>query len=340
MMSRLRGVSFPPPPHLPRPGQASADKDAPADKKNRVFQAVDMTEDAANHGDPLIPDEVKRAADRGDESVVLAWIAASGRVNASYVNGDGLGGFTLLMAAASNGQESLIDTLLRCGAVVDQRLPGVGLTALCFAAARDDFAIMRRLLEAGASMKIASETLKLCSILPDGKLRRTDPLAELGASLCVDPPPHPPTPPLPPPPPEVSPLTAALRPLPPDAAEAPLATRAEAVEWRAEQAMQQQAKQAHTWREEANARERLSAWAAASAAQMAQLQQSHAQLEQANTLLQRALSEARAREEAARMEAAAAKEWWQQARVCVDQVRSEAYDIQLILCLYCTMSSR
>jgi len=79
-----------------------------------------------------VSDEVVAAAERGDEAAVLAWLDGGGRVDATYERGD-VSGITLLMGAAYDGHERLVDLLLRHGAEVNQK-DSDGRTALMDAA--------------------------------------------------------------------------------------------------------------------------------------------------------------------------------------------------------------
>ena len=63
---------------------------------------------------------------------MLAWIDSGGRADATYERG-GVSGQTLLMDAAFNGHERVVELLLRHGAKVNQQSSS-GLTALMLAA--------------------------------------------------------------------------------------------------------------------------------------------------------------------------------------------------------------
>ena len=57
-------------------------------------------------------------AGRGDEAAVLAWLDCGGRVNATCGEGE-MSGVTVLMLAAGNGHERVVDLLLQRGAEIN-----------------------------------------------------------------------------------------------------------------------------------------------------------------------------------------------------------------------------
>ena len=109
---------------------------------------------AAGPGKPremVLPDtiidtiETGKAAGRGDEAVVLAWLDGGGHVDARHSEMQG----TLLMTASVMGHERLVIRLLGKGAAVDLQNTG-GSTALLGAAHQGQLSTLRRLLRAGA----------------------------------------------------------------------------------------------------------------------------------------------------------------------------------------------
>ena len=76
--------------------------------------------------------EVVAAAERGDEKAVLAWLEGVGRVDATYERG-GVSGLTVLILAAANGHERVVELLLRRGAEINKQ-DSDGATALMIAA--------------------------------------------------------------------------------------------------------------------------------------------------------------------------------------------------------------
>ena len=72
------------------------------------------------------------AAERGEEEAVLAWLEGGGRADATYERG-GVSGLTLLMGAAGNGHERVVELLLQRGAEINKQ-DSDGWTALMYAA--------------------------------------------------------------------------------------------------------------------------------------------------------------------------------------------------------------
>ena len=96
--------------------------------------------------------QVMVAAGTGDEAAVAAWLDGGGRVDATFdAPGGSARGLTMLMVASTQGQERLVETLLRRGAAVDLQ-NSAGWSALMLAARNGHAAIVRRLLRAGAQM--------------------------------------------------------------------------------------------------------------------------------------------------------------------------------------------
>ena len=56
--------------------------------------------------------------ERGEEEAVLAWLEGGRRIDATYKRG-GVSGLTLLMGAANNGHERVVELLLRHGAEIN-----------------------------------------------------------------------------------------------------------------------------------------------------------------------------------------------------------------------------
>ena len=71
-------------------------------------------------------------AGRGDEAAVLAWLDSGGRVNATCGEGE-MSGVTVLMLAAGNGHERVVELLLQRGAEINKQ-DSDGWTALMYAA--------------------------------------------------------------------------------------------------------------------------------------------------------------------------------------------------------------
>ena len=73
---------------------------------------------AVSRGGVPVSDAVVAAAERGEEEAVLAWLEGGGRVDATYERGE-VSGITLLMGAANNGHERVVELLLRHGAEIN-----------------------------------------------------------------------------------------------------------------------------------------------------------------------------------------------------------------------------
>ena len=72
----------------------------------------------ASSGGVAVSDAVVAAAERGEEEAVLAWLDGGGRVDATYERGE-VSGLTLLMGAACNGHERVVELLLQHGAEIN-----------------------------------------------------------------------------------------------------------------------------------------------------------------------------------------------------------------------------
>ena len=79
---------------------------------------LDALELSSGAGSLSCSDAVVAAAERGEEEAVLEWLEGGGRVNATYERG-GVSGFTLLMGAANQGHERVVEVLLRHGAEIN-----------------------------------------------------------------------------------------------------------------------------------------------------------------------------------------------------------------------------
>ena len=79
-----------------------------------------------------LPKEARKAAGRGDEAALLAWLESGGRVNATC-GVDDVSGVTALILAADSGHERVVELLLRRGAAINLQ-DSIGGTALMLAA--------------------------------------------------------------------------------------------------------------------------------------------------------------------------------------------------------------
>ena len=72
------------------------------------------------------PAKVVAAARRGDDAAVLAWLDGGGQADATYAYNNQIGQseLSLLMAAASQGHERVVELLLRRGAEIDMQNSG------------------------------------------------------------------------------------------------------------------------------------------------------------------------------------------------------------------------
>ena len=99
------------------------------------------------------------AAHRGDAHAVAAWLDEGGGLDASCTE---QGGVTLLMAAAAGRQEAMVRMLLQRGASVNLQNP-LGITALMGAAAHDNTTMVQALLDAKADASL--QDTKGCTAL-------------------------------------------------------------------------------------------------------------------------------------------------------------------------------
>ena len=92
------------------------------------------------------------AAERGEEAAVLAWLDGGGRADATYER-RGVSGITLLMGAAHQGHERVVELLLRRGAKVNLK-DSKGGTALMLAAHYGNERVVELLLQHGAEVNL------------------------------------------------------------------------------------------------------------------------------------------------------------------------------------------
>ena len=120
------------------------------------------------------PAKVVAAARRGDDAAVLAWLDGGGRADATYGHHlsdgwwSGQSDLSLVMAAASQSHERVVDLLIQRGADVDLQ-SRVGYTALIIATASNQPAAVQRLLRAGADTTLRGETRKTALMIAKEK---------------------------------------------------------------------------------------------------------------------------------------------------------------------------
>ena len=103
-----------------------------------------------------VPEEVWRAAERGREATVEAWVDSGGQMDATFLC-DGVDGTTMLMLAAGNGHERLVETFLQRGAdlgLCDSR----GKTALQYARQAGHTECAKLIEEQATAARAAKET--------------------------------------------------------------------------------------------------------------------------------------------------------------------------------------
>ena len=114
---------------------------------------VEAIEERANlHaqlGSARAPVEIAKAAEDGDAATINAWLAGGGQVDAAFKSGF----FTLLMAAAGQGHQAVVEALLQRGADTD-RQDANGWTPLMFAAFYGHEPISSALIRHGASVHL------------------------------------------------------------------------------------------------------------------------------------------------------------------------------------------
>ena len=103
-----------------------------------------------------VPEEVWRAAERGREATVEAWVDSGGQMDATFLC-DGVDDTTMLMLAAGNGHERLVETFLQRGAdleLCDAR----GKTALQYARQAGHTECAKLIEEQARAARAAKET--------------------------------------------------------------------------------------------------------------------------------------------------------------------------------------
>ena len=100
--------------HLAAARLAEAAGQLPTVKKNLCEMIAERWQQTMADG--KVPEEVWRAAERGREATIAAWIDSGGKMDATFSPPDGVGGTTLLMLAAGNGHERVVAALLQRGA--------------------------------------------------------------------------------------------------------------------------------------------------------------------------------------------------------------------------------
>ena len=130
-----------------------------------------------------VSDQVVKAAKRGDEAEVLAWLDSGGRVDAMYER-DGVSGFTLLMDAAYYGHERVVELLLQRGAEVNQQ-NSMGASALMGAADNGHEKVVELLIRHGAEIDLLTSngSTALMYAAQEGHERVVDLLLQRGAEI-------------------------------------------------------------------------------------------------------------------------------------------------------------
>ena len=109
---------------------------------------------------------------------MLTWLSETGQVHTTKTK-DSVSGITLLMQAVLDGNERVVEALLRRGANVNMRSSN-GHTALTLAVCKGNPAVVRRLLQAGADAKahmngLLDSTRKLAEMLACNKPKDSGP---------------------------------------------------------------------------------------------------------------------------------------------------------------------
>ena len=96
---------------------------------------------------------------RGDEAAVRSWLERGGRANtareAQDEDGEVVTGVTLLMSAAQEGHERVVDLLLQHGAEINLQ-SSEGGTALMGAAVKNHERVVKLMLEHGAEINLGA----------------------------------------------------------------------------------------------------------------------------------------------------------------------------------------
>ena len=114
-----------------------------------------------------------RAAFQGDAHAVAAWLREGGGVDARCSE---IADQTLLMVAATEGQEAVVRMLLQRGASVNLQ-DSFGITALMNAAANGNLTTVQALLDAKADASLQSNDGCTALILAD--MRQQDAVAQM-----------------------------------------------------------------------------------------------------------------------------------------------------------------
>ena len=121
-----------------------------------------------------LPEGVGRAARQGDERAVAAWLDEGGSVDAGCAE---FGGVTLLLEAAVGGQEAIMRMLLQRGASVNLQT-SVGGTVLMGAAIAGHTTIVQTLLDAKADASLQSDSGRT-ALMAAEEVRQVDTRAAL-----------------------------------------------------------------------------------------------------------------------------------------------------------------
>ena len=106
-----------------------------------------------------------RAAGEGDAQAVAAWLHEGGGVDARCAEHAGV---TLLMAAAYGGQEAIVRMLLQRGASINLQDSSEGATALMHAAVGGRTTIVQALLDAKADASLQTRSGNTALMLAEG----------------------------------------------------------------------------------------------------------------------------------------------------------------------------
>ncbi|EOD41873.1 hypothetical protein EMIHUDRAFT_431850 [Emiliania huxleyi CCMP1516] len=103
-------------------------------------------------GEDAVPEEIAEAARQGEEAALLAWLDGGGRVDANFTL-RGCERCTLLMTAARQGHERVVELLLQRGAEVNV-VDSLGGTAMMYAAHQGRERVVKLLLRHGAEINL------------------------------------------------------------------------------------------------------------------------------------------------------------------------------------------